>query len=44
MSIPVSQYILRSSLEIVILIEASQTKKQISYNIAYLRNLKKWYK
>ena len=44
MSIPVSQFIPPSSLEIVILIEASRTEKQIPYNIAYIWNLKKWYK
>ena len=31
-------------LEIVILSEVSQTKGQISYDIAYMWNLKKWYR
>ena len=31
-------------IEIVILSEVSQTKGQISYDIAYMWNLKKWYR
>ena len=31
-------------LEIVILSEVSQTEKEISYDIAYMWNLEKWYR
>ena len=31
-------------LDIIILSEASQTERQISHDISYMWNLKKWYK